>query len=190
MNKTTKLIGVCMALFAVCLISSCDKESQSCKYDNVENNELPPFISGCSYGAFFEIPPMDPSNGKEFSYLKFRDLLMDSLTGTGGYQIAVTEGSFAKYQACGGNARETDECPNLALSHCHKMDIASVTKILTSTTTLKLLYDQGLTEEDTIGPFLPPSWNAPADVKALRFRDMLNHRSGMQSANKIGRAHV
>jgi D-alanyl-D-alanine carboxypeptidase len=184
MNKTIKLIGVCMALFAVCLISSCDKESKGCEYTSGDNSdEQPAFITGCTYATVFEIPPTDPSNGKEFNYAIFQQLLMDSLTGTGGYQIAVTEGSFPKLEVSSGNARETDECPSVAISNCHKMDIASVTKILTATTTLKLLYDQGLTENDTIGPFLPPSWNAPADVRALRFRDMLAHRSGMQSAN-------
>lgn len=187
MKKTILLSTIALLLAGVCGITSCEKNSSpGCQYgtDGAASDELPAYLQNCP-GTYFEVPPTNPANGKQFNYDKFVNALMDSLPNVGGMQYAVMQGSFLYASGGRGDAREAGACPPLKMSACVKMNIASVTKMFTVAVTLKFLYDQGLDETATIGQFLPPSWNCPADVAALTFQQMFSHRSGMQqfSAN-------
>lgn len=178
MKKTLKKTLLALAaLVTITAFSGCKKDGGKANCELAEQ-EIPAAYAMCSK-AYFEIPPTNAANGKTFNYTKFMALLEDSLSGIGGYQICLTEGGFTKFAASKGFARGPKECPPMNLTTCHRMNAASVTKMFTAAATLKLLYAQGLDEDDSIGPFIPASWNAPVGVRNLTFKQMFSHRSGM-----------
>jgi len=185
MKKVLGNAVVAAFILVVATVSSCVKDKE-CKYKRDQGagaDYLPAYLSNCTAEAAHEVPPVSPASGKVFSYTKFEQLLLDSLTDVGGYQIAVTENGFPKFLKSAGYARETNECPDLVMTGCNKVNIASVTKILTIATTLKILDDLGMDETDSIGPYLPASWTVPAAVANTTFAALFRHRSGMQSTN-------
>jgi len=64
------------------------------------------------------------------------------------------------------------------------LNVASVSKTLTAIGVLKLLEEMELTVNDLIWPLLPQQWKANwhPNVYNLTFKDLLTHRSGIQSA--------
>jgi CubicO group peptidase (beta-lactamase class C family) len=185
-QKINYLVSIVL-IAAICTVTACKKQKATCKYneDIISGaSYLPAYIAGCSEVAYFEVPPTNPANGKSFNYTKFENAIRDSLIGYGGYQIAVLQGSFPMFVKSAGMAREAKECPKLELGNCNKMNIASVTKMMTAATTLKLLDLQGLDETATVGQFLPTSWNVPAGMANLTFQQMLSHRTGLHQYTK------
>lgn len=59
------------------------------------------------------------------------------------------------------------------------MNICSISKFITAIAIVRLLRDKGLTPGERIGGYLPQYWNAPAEVRALTFHDLLRHESGL-----------
>jgi hypothetical protein len=80
----------------------------------------------------------------------------------------------------GGVARTDDDPPRLAFSSAVRINVASLTKIATTVLLLRLLEENGLTEEARIAPFLYPDWRRGPNVERLTFRDLLTHRSGLE----------
>jgi len=178
MKKNLFFIVVFAAFVSTCTISSCKKESVGCESGDTAPTELPAYLQNCG-SAYFEIPPTNPTNGKQFNYIKFEKALKDSLPAVGGVQYAVMKNGFTYLTGSSGFAREKGACPVLSLTNCNKMNIASVTKMFTVACALRLLYSQGLDETATLGQFLPPSWNVPATMANLTFIQMFRHRSGL-----------
>jgi D-alanyl-D-alanine carboxypeptidase len=173
-------------LFIICLlllisVAACKKTPAGCEYDDNGTGSWdgwPAYIKFCT-STDFETPITDVTSGKTFNHDKFIAALNDSLLNVGGVQYAVLQGGFVYLNSATGVARAEGACPEGALTPCNKMNIASCTKLMTAACVMKMLYDQGLDEDDTIGPFLPVHWSCPATMRALRFQDLLRHRSGL-----------
>lgn len=102
------------------------------------------------------------------------------------------EGAVAGY-AClvgdrppisGGVARTDEDPPRLAFSAAARINVASLTKIATTVLILRLLEENGLTEEAKIAPLLYPDWPRGPNVERLTFRDLLTHRSGLNDCEE------
>lgn len=162
-------------------VAGCKKNPVECQYDDSGTGgwgEWPAYIKFCT-SVDFETPITDVSSGKTFNHDKFIAALNDSLLNIGGVQYAVLQGGFVYLNGASGVARSEGSCPEGALTPCNKMNIASCTKLMTAACVMKMLYDQGLDENDSIGPFLPVNWQCPTAMRSLRFQDLLRHRSGL-----------
>jgi CubicO group peptidase (beta-lactamase class C family) len=104
---------------------------------------------------------------------------MDTTNSSYSYVIA-RDGTLRRSGASGFARRPADG--NLAQGIDRRMIVFSLSKLLTTVAALQLIEARGLTIDSTIGPWLPAGWNAPAAVNALRFRDLLSHRSGLRSS--------
>jgi D-alanyl-D-alanine carboxypeptidase len=181
MKLFVKHRSMAIAFIAMLFIASCEKEPITCQYDDGGTGSLegfPSYLVNC-VATDFETPITNPVNGQKFNHQKFVLALNDSLLNLGGVQYAIMQNGFVYLNGANGMARASNSCPEVQLTACNKMNIASCTKLITSACVMKMLYEQGLDENDTIGPFLPTSWNCPAAMRSLRFQDLLRHRSGL-----------
>ncbi|MFY0644850.1 MAG: serine hydrolase [Bacteroidia bacterium] len=64
-----------------------------------------------------------------------------------------------------------------------EINIASVSKFYTAVAALKLLDANNLTIDSKIAPWLPNDWVQGPGVDELEFKDLLGHRSGLNSIN-------
>lgn len=99
---------------------------------------------------------------------------------TVGAGFTVTFGGSLVAAVPSGSARTAADPPAAAQSTTRKMHVASVSKTLTAIVTLRVLADLGLTPDEPIGAWLPSHWVRGAGVNALRFRDLMTHRSGFE----------
>jgi CubicO group peptidase (beta-lactamase class C family) len=76
-----------------------------------------------------------------------------------------------------GSARRGSD-GQVPMTEHRTINIASVSKTLTAVATLQLLEANGLSTEDFIWPFLPPDWDLGPGVADLKFRHLLQHRTG------------
>jgi len=70
---------------------------------------------------------------------------------------------------------------SIAMTPYQKMELASVTKNITAVATMKLLRRNHLTIESYVWPYLPKTWDV-SKFKAVRFRHLLTHTSGLNQA--------
>jgi D-alanyl-D-alanine carboxypeptidase len=108
------------------------------------------------------------------------------------YAIAV-EGQLQRFGAGGlgddGFARTSADPPETPQSPTKEMNIASISKSITAVALLRLMEANGVEPDDSISPYLPPSWTQGPCIQegecssALTFRDLMTHRSGLDSNN-------
>ncbi|MFN8286115.1 MAG: serine hydrolase domain-containing protein [Chitinophagales bacterium] len=127
------------------------------------------------------------SNAKVFKVELFKQNLDSQLNGVAiGYAFVINkDGQFAD-SASGGIARATSPAGgsnSTPMSIHSTINIASVTKAFTAMCAIKLLDQNNLTIEDTIGPWLPSYWNKNSAIAKLTFKELLRHRSGIQESN-------
>jgi len=63
------------------------------------------------------------------------------------------------------------------------MNVGSTAKSLTTIATLQLLEQNGLTPRDYIKDYLPQWWTFGDDIDAIKFEDLLTHKSGFRPSN-------
>ncbi len=109
---------------------------------------------------------------------KIEDRLRDSCVG---YQFVIYHDGKVKALRAGGDARLSYETSPRKMSTDDKYNIASVSKTITAAALLHALNKRGLTENDTIGPYLPKHWSVPSKTKKLTFKELLQHKSGFRT---------
>ena len=103
-----------------------------------------------------------------------------------GWAYAIARAGTLQRSGSLGLARTAANPPATLQTETKRMQVASVSKTLTAIVTLRLLADRGLTPDTTIGAWLPSHWPRGAGVNALRFRDLMTHRSGFAQNNAPG----
>ncbi|MEW5873386.1 MAG: serine hydrolase domain-containing protein [Chloroflexota bacterium] len=58
-------------------------------------------------------------------------------------------------------------------------NIASVSKIITTATALKIMQEKNISVDASISPYLPADWVQGAGIANLTFRDLFTHKSGL-----------
>src|SRR5262245_36652021 len=86
-----------------------------------------------------------------------------------------------------GLARTAADAPQTAQSPGKEIDVARLSKTLTTIVTLRLLEDSGVTPDEPIVPYLPSDWTYDNTISqppnALTFRHFFTHRSGFGQVN-------
>src|SRR5215470_11590293 len=80
-----------------------------------------------------------------------------------------------------GVARTSADPPALAADTTSRINVASVSKILTTIGALQSIARHNLTLDTAISPYLPPDWTKGAGVGAVTFRELLTHSAGFQA---------
>ncbi len=79
----------------------------------------------------------------------------------------------------GGLLRKNIDAPATAHSPVARQEIASCSKYITTLAMVKMLDRAGLNLDTPIGAYLPTYMNATAPVRAIKFRQLLSHHSGL-----------
>lgn len=96
-------------------------------------------------------------------------------------------GQINAEQATGGFARTAAESGGeVSFDVDSEMTIASVAKTITATAILRILQDQGISENSSISPYLPSDWFQGPNISSITFRDLLTHESGIRRVDFNG----
>jgi len=118
---------------------------------------------------------------EEESAMKFVKILDDSLKGRGfGYSFAVYQKDRMIGTGVGGfYARKAEIQEDKLVTADTKMQIASMTKTITSAAFLKLAKQKGIKITDKIIDYLPKNWVKGPNIELITFKDLLTHTSGI-----------
>jgi CubicO group peptidase (beta-lactamase class C family) len=113
------------------------------------------------------------------SVSKFQAAIVSALKNNAvGYVVTVGTSPVA----FGGLARTAaDANPPLAMLPDLPMNIASISKVLTTVGVLQSLAAHNLTVDDKISPFIYPDWTQGPNISTITFRDLLTHKAGIRT---------
>jgi CubicO group peptidase (beta-lactamase class C family) len=112
------------------------------------------------------------------SLSKFASNIDQALAGqTVGYVSIV--GALAHLKEY-GQARTSADAPARAMAADLPMNMASVSKVLTTIGVLQSLAAHNLTIDSKISGYLPPDWNIGPNINTISFKDLLTHSSGFR----------
>jgi CubicO group peptidase (beta-lactamase class C family) len=143
-----------------------------------------PLLNSAGYAALWEAEPQAVTgsfctNGQCFDLTRLADNLEKALQ-TGKvvkYGFEVRRGTSV-IQRAAGPARTAANPPARDFTVFDRINPASVGKAVTAVATLHLLAKKGKGIDTLIHTSLPPTWNVPASVKTITFKELLNHTSG------------
>jgi len=134
---------------------------------------------------FISCTPPDPitdikSGAKQFNINTFEEKIINEIgTLSVGFSYVVSLNGQWKRKGGMGMA-QTSVDRNIQMTANTRMNIASISKFVTTVAALKIIEeDPQIDLDDEIGPFLPNSWNPSNDVQDITFRQLLNHTSGL-----------
>lgn len=81
----------------------------------------------------------------------------------------------------GGFARRAVDQPEIKASPTDRVNLASVSKMITAAAVASVLRQKNLPADTLVAAFLPPLWNVHPAVKTLTFADFLTHRTGFDN---------
>lgn len=118
---------------------------------------------------------------KVFKTEIFKEELIKQLTSARGYGFVITQnGQIAQTHEAGiGSILRNDTMPFTINSF---INIASVTKTLTTTTFIQFMRNRDITIDSTIGKWLPDSWPKNPQIRNLTFKQLLTHTSGIRTS--------
>jgi D-alanyl-D-alanine carboxypeptidase len=118
---------------------------------------------------------------KVFKTEIFKEELMKQLTAARGYGFVITQnGQIAQTHEAGiGSILRNDTMPFTINSF---INIASVTKTLTTTTFIQFMRYRDITIDSTIGKWLPDSWPKNPQISSITFKQLLTHTSGIRTS--------
>ncbi|MBT8487876.1 MAG: serine hydrolase [Gemmatimonadetes bacterium] len=99
-----------------------------------------------------------------------------------GWAYVINQGGNLARSGAFGNARSAAD-GQVAMTVNKPINMASITKLLTAIAVMQLLEARNLDVDDEIDPWLPPGWDRGPGVDELTFRDLMSHRSGLNSVN-------
>lgn len=143
------------------------------------------FSSGCEEGPItpWTQPGGWQNGGPTFDLDQFEDNLQTWLSvGEGGWSYAIVQdGQLVRDGGIGSARNATDG--SVSMTPNTEMNLASVTKFFTAIAAMQLIDRLNINLDSDIEPYLPDSWPQGPGVNNLTFRDLLTHRSGLQSTN-------
>lgn len=116
----------------------------------------------------------------QFNIDTFEGILQDEIgTQSVGFSYVISKNG--QWQRKGGmGMAQTSADRNFEMTENTRMNIASISKFVTTIAALKLIEnDPQIDLNDKIGPFLPNEWSPSQDVSNITFRQLLNHTSGL-----------
>lgn len=147
--------------------------------DLAEGNRL---IGEASYGlAIFHFGQAFKSGeALHFDMDRFEQLIWLGMAGEAvGYSYAITLHGQLDRDGAFGEARTDADGSPVAQSSTKEMNIASVSKTITAVAVMQRLEALGIDIDDSIEPWLPPTWVTGPGIDDLTFRDLLTHESGL-----------
>jgi len=109
----------------------------------------------------------------------FADNLQKELDGNVVKYAFVVRYQLSQESRAAGTLRENAYLPD-SFTIYTRYNPASVTKTITAVAVLQLLNKKNLSIQDKIWQFLPQSWNIPASIKDITFRQILTHQGGIR----------
>src|SRR5262249_52722092 len=80
-----------------------------------------------------------------------------------------------------GVARTAADPPAMSIDTTSRINVASVSKVLTTIGALQSIAKHNLTLDTAIQPYLPSDWTRGAGVNAVTFRELLTHSAGFNA---------
>lgn len=125
-----------------------------------------------------------PCSSQCFNVDTFASEIESQLDGkTTGWAYVITYKEDVQKIGSGGYARTSADAPEELFSPFTRMNIASVSKSLTTIAAIKALDAAGADLDDTILPWLPSTWTAGPHISGITFRELLTHTSGFRSSD-------
>jgi CubicO group peptidase (beta-lactamase class C family) len=118
-------------------------------------------------------------NGYCLNIKTFADSLKKELDGKVVKYAFVIRYQLLQEARSAGTLRENANLPD-SFTIYTRYNPASVTKKITAVAVLQLLNRKHLSIQDKIWPYLPASWNIPASIKNITFRQILTHQGGIR----------
>lgn len=122
-----------------------------------------------------------PCSGNDcFDIDLFADNLKAQLNGQVGYSYAIYYKNQLQKFGSDGYANTPIDGGDL-FTPFQRMNIASISKTITTIAVLQLLEENNLTINSPIGPWLPSNWLQGSNVANLTFKDLLTHNTGFRT---------
>lgn len=102
-----------------------------------------------------------------------------------GYSFAVISNNNFIVTRAGGDARRAPDANPRKMSADDKFNVASVSKTITAAAVLKLLYQNRISVDKAVYPYLPSKWTLGANFKSITFRELLTHRAGIRCDKEV-----
>jgi CubicO group peptidase (beta-lactamase class C family) len=111
---------------------------------------------------------------------------------TVGYAIAVSYRGNVVATRAGGVARRAPDAPARAMTADEPYNIASVSKTITASALVQLLYRQRRLSllDSAMHRFLPSGWTFGNKVQQITLRDLLTHRGGLRCPGNVSYAEL
>lgn len=118
-----------------------------------------------------------------FNLDKFEENVIDELDGqVMGYAYIIAKNGTVVGSGSNGWARNGAD-GQAAMTLDHEMQVASISKSITTAATLAVLEDKGVDIYSSVEKYLPPHWNPGPGVENLSFYDLLRQAGGL---NQVG----
>ena len=116
----------------------------------------------------------------QFNIDTFEENLINDI-GTQSVGFSYTISLNGQWKRKGGmGMAQTAADRNFEMTANTRMNIASISKFVTTIAVLKIIEDDPQIDlDDNIGIYLPNNWNPTNDVQGITFRQLMNHTSGL-----------
>ncbi len=120
------------------------------------------------------------SAGPQFNINTFEEKIINDI-GTLSVGFSYTISLNGQWKRKGGTGKaQTSADRNIEMTENTRMNIASISKFVTTIAVLKIIEaDNQIDLDDEIGPYFPNDWNPTADVQEITFRELMKHTSGL-----------
>ncbi|EHR70949.1 penicillin-binding protein, beta-lactamase class C [Burkholderiales bacterium JOSHI_001] len=98
---------------------------------------------------------------------------------TVGYAYAIAQRGALIRSGAGGLRRLRQDGGAASFTTSTQAQTASAAKTITAVALVKALHERQLSVDDKVSPFLPDCWTQGPGMGELRFRDLLDHTSGL-----------
>lgn len=116
----------------------------------------------------------------------FEQNLIDAFDGNNmGYSFAISEdGNLKRTHAAGMGRAGSDGVKNMSVTN--KMQLASVSKMITTVATLHVLKLKNMSVNDNVEPYLPSPWTRGPGINNLKFIDLISQQAGFAQVGSQG----
>jgi len=123
------------------------------------------------------------SNDPTFDIDQFEQNIQNALDGNAtGYAYSITRNGQLYTEGAGGWAVVGDGAqPGIEQSPSRRMTIASISKTITAVAALRIMEEHDVSLEEPFVNYLPGNWDIHASLNDVTIKDLLQHRSGIES---------
>lgn len=130
--------------------------------------------------------------GTSFDIYLFEQNIKDALTNNSvGFAYAINQNGMLEREGAVGKAR-TEADGDVSMTVHTPINIASVSKTITTVAALRVIEDNPLVDlDDKIAPYLPLTWELGPGMDEVTFEELLSHTSGIEfSGGKDDQSYV